>query len=335
MEAGLRKIVPHVQLEIRKNVLQRGNLCGAAESKASWAKSLNLPREGEYLFFAGCGYQFMKHTESMLRAGRMLGKVGIGIDASIGMGHLLDKIGLNVPTMTGMFAREPDSYAGVLISAVKILHHLGIDVAYLGEGEPCCGSPLYYSGFLGDFIELANKNHELFQSTGIQNIIGFIPACTSSLVNLYPNYIHGYGIKVRHFLDVVVEQIRRKNLKPKLGRKMVVTYHDPCQLSRYLQMTEQPRQILLSIEGLELREPEVMGRGRWSTCCGGGGLEATSPDLSLRMGLRRVEELAKTGASVIVTHCPACLMQMRTCVKAANLDVQVVDLAEILNNALG
>ena len=73
---------------------------------------------------------------------------------------------------------------------------------------------------------------------------------------------------------------------------------------------------------------------QWSTCCGGGGLEAGDPDLCERLGLRRVEELLNTGANVIVSHCPACVMQLRRSAVKMKADVKVMDLVEILDEAL-
>ena len=89
-----------------------------------------------------------------------------------------------------------------------------------------------------------------------------------------------------------------------------------------------------SIEGLELREPKAEQRGEWSTCCGGGGLEAVNPALSGRLGIRRLEELLATEASTIVTSCPACIMQLRASVKRLKKNISVVDLMEILDEAL-
>ena len=88
------------------------------------------------------------------------------------------------------------------------------------------------------------------------------------------------------------------------------------------------------IQGLELLEVGSQLSREWSTCCGGGNLEISDPHLSERMGLRRAEELLSTKASVIVTHCPACVMQLRRCVKKINPDVEVKDLVEILNDVM-
>jgi Fe-S oxidoreductase len=128
--------------------------------------------------------------------------------------------------------------------------------------------------------------------------------------------------------------LKKREIKPALKEKLVVTYHDPCQLSRYLDIIDEPREILNNIDGLELREPDAEQRGKWSTCCGGGGLEAASPELCERLGQRRAEELLETGAKVIVSHCPACIMQLRNSVKKLSADVSVMDLVEILDEAI-
>jgi len=63
-------------------------------------------------------------------------------------------------------------------------------------------------------------------------------------------------------------------------------------------------------------------------------LEAGSPELSERLGKRRIEELLNTGADVIVSHCPACVMQLKRSAQKTKADVRVLDLVEILDEAL-
>jgi Fe-S oxidoreductase len=340
MKNTIKNVVPVGHRYIRGNILEKSNIIGVEENKAAWAKDLDLPRQAEYTFFAGCGYQFMKYAEGTTRAARTMQKAGIGIDKSIslniGISKALGKVGIDLATITAKVAAagKEDLYTRILISAVSVLRKLGIDIGYLHQDEPCCGSPLYYAGFLDDYIENARKNCALLESLGIKKVIGLIPACTASLQNVYPQYVEGFDLKVYHFSEVVAQELKKKRLKPRYKKKLVVTYHDPCQLSRYLDIVDEPREILNNIDGLELREPDVEQRGKWSTCCGGGGLEAASPELCERLGKRRVEELLKTGAEVIVSHCPACIMQLRTSVKKLSADVSVMDLVEILDQAL-
>jgi len=337
MNKSLKEVVPIPHIYIRGNILEKGNMLGVAGDKAAWAKDLNLPRNAEFTFFAGCGYQFMRYIEGMMKAAASMEKIGLGMERSIGISKVFGKIGIDLPSITAKVtaAGKEDTYTIILVSAARILQKLGVDIGYMYEDEPCCGSPLYYSGFLDDYVENASKNFKVFKSLGIQRLIGLIPACTASLRDYYPKYVEDYDLEVYHFIEVVAQRLRETNIKPKLKEKLTIAYHDPCQLSRYLEIVDAPREVMTSIEGLELREPDPEQCKQWSTCCGGGGLEAGSPELCERLGLRRAEELLSTGANVIVSHCPACVMQLKRSTEKMKADVKVMDLVEILDQALG
>lgn len=336
MTKDLSSLVPLGHEHIKENILDKGNIPGVDADKASWARGLNLPRTGEYVFFAGCGYQTMRYAEGMLRAARGLEKVGVGMDKGLSMSRAFKKAGVNLPGITAKIssATVKDRYTGILTLSVKILQRLGVDLGYMHEEEPCCGSPLYYAGFVDQYRDQANRNFEKFKSAGVKRLIGLVPACTASLRDIYPGYVSGYDLEVKHFVGAVAERLGKLDTRLALKEKIIVAYHDPCQLSRYLGLVEEPRQVLAKIEGLELREPDADQRGRWSTCCGGGGLEASNPHLAKRLGERRMQELLKTGASVIVSHCPACVMQLRNAAKGLKTNVQVLDFVDLLWQSL-
>ncbi len=69
-------------------------------------------------------------------------------------------------------------------------------------------------------------------------------------------------------------------------------------------------------------------------CCGGGGMEASHPELSERLGVRRIDELLKAEAPIIATNCPACMMQLAKATKKLKANVKVMDVIEILDGAL-
>lgn len=335
MDRNLGDIVPAGHIFIRGNVLEKGSLTGVSANRAAWAKGLNLPLKAEYTFFAGCGYQHMKFVEGMMGALKNAEKFGLGVSKVMGMGKIFGKIGIDLTSITAKItASKEDPYTGILSKAVRVLQKLGVDVGYLHEEEPCCGSPLYYTGFEDEYAEHAQKNYRILKSFGVKKIIGLVPACTSALRNVYPKYIDKYDLEVEHFLEVVARRLGETGKNLKLKEKRVVTYHEPCQLSRYLGLIKQPREIMKEIEGLELVEPDPDHCGEWSTCCGGGGLEVCFPELSERLGTRRVDDLLKTGATIIATSCPACVLQISKAVEKLQVNVKVVDLVEILNEAL-
>ena len=336
MAKALKDVVPVGHIYIKENVQEKMNPIGVVHARSEWAKDLNLPRESEYTFFAGCGYQSLKYAEGMLSTAKGLEKVGMGMNKLIGLSKAFGKVGVDLTSIGAKVtaAGKSDPYTKVLLSAVSVLQKLGIDIGYLHEHEPCCGSPVYYAGFEDDYRKIANDNYTKFKTLGVKKIIGIIPACTSSLRDAYPKYVENYDLEVIHFLKFVAQKLRQNNLKLKLKEKLTVTYHEPCQLSRYLKIIDEPREIMHRIEGLEFREPDPEERETWSTCCGGGGLEASHPELSERLGLRRMAELQKTEAPVIVTNCPACMMQLLKAAKKGRAPVKVMDFIELIDSAL-
>ena len=335
MSNPAKKIIPAGHLYVKENVLKKNNLTGVSESKALWAKGLNLPRAAEYLFFAGCGYQQMKYIEGMMGAVKSAGKMGLSIGKVTGISKVFGKVGIDLTSIAAkVTASKEDPYTPVLLSSVSVLRKLGIDLGYMFEDEPCCGSPMYYAGFESDYADHARKNSEIFKSFGIKKIIGVVPGCTSALKNVYPKYVEGYDLEVQHLIEVTANLLKEKAIKPKAKEKVKVAYHDPCQLSRFLQIFEEPREIIKSIDGVELMELDPEQCGKWSTCCGGGGLEATHPELSERIGLRRAEELVKTGAALILSNCPACDLQLTRMIKKLDPNIKVLDLIRFLDDAL-
>jgi len=107
------------------------------------------------------------------------------------------------------------------------------------------------------------------------------------------------------------------------------------QLVRYLSLVEEPRRILRAIKGIELVEPDWT-KGEWATCCGGGGgFEAVFPELSQVLAVNRARELLETGAEIIATHCPGCVMQLKEGLRELKVDnVEVLDLSQVIAMAI-
>lgn len=335
MNGSVRSLIPAGCSQIRDNVLARDNLTGVSESRAAWAKDLDIPTQGEYTFFAGCGYQQMKYVEGMMHALKSTSKIGLGMGKAVRISKAFNKMGGDFSNLVAKItvSRE-DPYTPVLTSAISILRRLGIDVAYMHDREPCCGSPLYYSGFVQHYAEHARKNYETFKSLGVKKVIGIVPGCTFALAGVYREHVTGYDLEVRHILEVIANRLGGLADKPRVKQPVTVTYHDPCQLSRYLGIIEEPRTIIRSIEGVEFVEPDAEQCGKWSSCCGGGGLEATHPALSESIAANRVEELEKTGARIILSACPACEMQLRKAANRLDADVTVASVVKFLDEAL-
>ena len=317
------------------NIKSKDNILGASkESGTKWAKGLDLPKEAETIFFAGCGYQFSGDLESMMGLIRSMDKSIVGSEFAMGAANFQKKLGIDA---AGLFrkvvSKGNEAEAQPLRDAIKVLKKIGVKIGYLAEDEPCCGGIIYYAGMHKEFARHAIMVHDRLKSKGVKRIIGLVPSCTFTLRNLMASSAGTNDIEVKHFSEVVAQNISALELRfPKAVR---ITYHDPCQLGRYLGLTEEPRRILRAIKGIEFVEP-AWTKSDFSTCCGGGGgFEAVFPELSQMLAVNRTRELIETKAQIIVTSCPGCIMQLKAGLKELKADgVAVLDLAEIVAQSL-
>jgi dimethylglycine catabolism B len=308
------------------NIRSKDNIIGGPkEDAARWAKGLNLPKTGGTIFFAGCGYQFDTKLESLMGLIRKMDKSVVGTEMAMGLAGFQKKLGLD-----GMFmkvvGRGGKEDGQPLVDAVKVLRKLGENPAYLAEEEPCCGGLLHYMGLEEEFTGHLGKVRDRFKAKGVNKIISIVPSCTHTLRRLDSG---SEGLQVKHFSEVVAAGL--PNLALKFPRQVKVTYHDPCQLVRYMGIVDEPRKILKAIKGIELVETKWTS-GEMATCCGGGGgFEAVFPEMSEMLAVNRARELVETGAQIIVTQCPGCIMQLKTGLKALKAEnVEVLDLAQVV-----
>lgn len=328
-------LIPPGLTYLADNIISKQNILGVnREQSARWARGLELPRRAETVFFAGCGYQFSGQLEALMSLVRGIDKSVIGAELPLRFARFQKKLGLNLPGIySTVISRGGEDEVKPLEAAVKVLRNLGIRPGYLAEEEPCCGAPLFQAGLQDDFALNARQAYQKLKSAGVKKIIGVVPYCTHALARLFPLFVDGYDLEVKHFLEVVGSELQSRKLR--FPRKVRVTYHDPCQLVRFLNLVEEPRRILKAIENVTLVETDWT-HGEWSTCCGGGGgFEAVFPELSQMLAVNRARELADTGAEIIVTHCPGCIIQLKDGLRQLKVEgVEVLDLSQVIATAM-
>jgi len=328
-------LVPPGLTYLADNILTRQNILGVSKEQGSkWAHKLNLPTQGETIFFAGCGYQFSAQLEKLMSLARGVDKTVIGAELPMRFARFQKKLHVNLPVIySNVLSLGGVSEVKPLVAAVKVLNKMGIQPAYLGKNEPCCGATLYHAGMQDKFAENANKAYKSLKDAGVKNIISVVPYCTHALQKLFPAFVKDYDIEVRHFLDIVAEKISLFQLR--YPHPVRVTYHDPCQMVRYMNLIEEPRRILRAIGNVTLVEPEWT-KSEYATCCGGGGgFETVFPELSEVLAVNRVTELMETKPDIIVTHCPGCIMQLKDGLHKLKVEgVEVFDLMEVVATAM-
>ena len=118
-------------------------------------------------------------------------------------------------------------------------------------------------------------------------------------------------------------------IPPRHSVPMKVTYHDACHLCHAQQVRSQPRALLMMIPGLDLvplEESEI--------CCGAAGTyNLTQPEMSERLGKRKLGHLMMTGAEVVATGNVGCILQIEKQVRTSGSEMKVVHPIDLLDRA--
>ncbi|RPJ42247.1 MAG: (Fe-S)-binding protein, partial [Deltaproteobacteria bacterium] len=119
-----------------------------------------------------------------------------------------------------------------------------------------------------------------------------------------------FAAKVRDFSEFLIRDLKlsHEDLSSGAERKgnLKVTYHDPCHLSRYQGIKEEPRQVISALPGVELIEMDGADQ-----CCGmGGSFGLSYYDISKKIADKKASAIRKTGANAVGTTCPGCRMQL-------------------------
>lgn len=217
-------------------------------------------------------------------------------------------------------------------SLVKILRKGGIEVAYLGEKEVCCGIPQIWNGKIQSVKKLMEENGKTIEEAGVKTILTSCPDCYNAFHHHYTKIIGRNPFRVIHITEFLVQLLKERKIKfqEKINKK--VTYHDPCRLGREAGIFEPPREILKGIPGIELIEMRRNREHSW--CCGGGGVvNLVYPKLSIKIAKSRVQEALDTGAEMLVTCCPLCYRQFYN--RAWERGLDLMELIVLAATAMG
>ena len=214
---------------------------------------------------------------------------------------------------------------------VKLMKQAHVSFAVLGNDEVCTGEPIRRMGEEGRFQELVMKNLETLKGHGVKKIIVHCAHCFNTFKNEYPEF--GGEFEVIHHSQLLSRLVLEGKL-PRSAMAGSVTFHDPCNLGRINGIIDEPRQALMSLEGLDLREMERTKMT--SFCCGGGGANVWyEVKEKKKIGVIRVEEARKTGAQTLAVACPFCITMFEDATKALGDErIKVMDIAEIMVNSL-
>jgi glycolate oxidase iron-sulfur subunit len=219
-------------------------------------------------------------------------------------------------------------------ATARVLQHNGCEVV-IPRAQVCCGAIHYHSGVEGPALELARQNMRTFDPDSFDAIIVNAAGCGAMLkdyAHLLPAAEHDAADRfVRKVRDISEFLVELGPIAPTHPVPFRVTYHDACHLCHGQQVRRQPRQLLEMIPGLQLvplAESEI--------CCGAAGTyNLTQPEMSERLGRRKMDHIQATGAQAVVTGNVGCILQIARKIKERGSPMEIAHPIDLLDRAYG
>ncbi len=216
---------------------------------------------------------------------------------------------------------------------LKALKFLGVTII-IPKDQSCCGVPAVSAGATNTIESLAKDNLAMLKKHDCDYIVTACASCHSGLTQVYPGMgsdFEPYQDKIRDIFVFLVEQGLPAKLAelPAAKTPLKVTYHDPCHLRNH-GITKEPRQILKALPQVDYVEMENAG-----SCCGlGGTYSVYHYDTSKKIGAKKADHVLNSGAGIVATDCPGCIMQLQDSINHASGKQQAVHILDLLAEAL-
>jgi L-lactate dehydrogenase complex protein LldE len=216
-------------------------------------------------------------------------------------------------------------------ASLKLLEDAGC-VVEVPESQTCCGQPAYNSGDRADAKSVARGVITAFEA--YDYVVAPSGSCAGMIRRHYPALFsddpawrpraEALASKTWELVSFLTDVLGVSTVSASLDSS--VTYHDSCSGLRELGIQRQPRQLLRSVAGLELRElPDA------DVCCGFGGTFCVKyPDISNAIVEKKTAQIAATGATILLAGDLGCLLNMAGKLKREGWPTQTRHVAEVL-----
>jgi glycolate oxidase iron-sulfur subunit len=196
---------------------------------------------------------------------------------------------------------------------IEVLTRNGVEV-HIPKDQSCCGIPVLVHGDIETARTLARNNIDVIEKCGVDYLVTGCGSCGGAWKHDYKDILASdpvYGPKAAYWAERAydISTFLTKVVgyrKPEGRLDVVVTYHDSCHLKKSANVFKEPREILQNIPGVTFKE-----MSQPDACCGSGGsYVVTHYETASGIGQRKGEDINQTGAGVVSTGCPACMMQL-------------------------
>ena len=226
------------------------------------------------------------------------------------------------------------TFARLNEATVRGLTKNGCEV-HVPERQTCCGALHVHSGLAEDARRLARRNIDVFLEGGYDAVITNAAGCGSTLKE-YDHLLDAdgsYAARARRFIELVKdvnEFLAEIGLQAEPGPvRATATYQDSCHLAHGQRIRNAPRKLLRAIPGLEFRELPAS-----DTCCGSAGIyNVVHNEMAMALLEKKMDQVNRTGADLIVTANPGCLLQLRAGAELYGKGQRVAHVVEVLDEA--
>ena len=238
-----------------------------------------------------------------------------------------------VGMLLGCVQRE--FFPEVNAATARVLRAEGCEVVVPGQ-QGCCGALSMHTGREPEAQRFARAVVDVFESAGVEYVVVNAAGCGSAMKEyadlladdpMYAERAKALAGKVRDVSEILLEL---GPVAPRHPVPVVAAYHDACHLAHAQGVRSQPRQLLAAIPELEVREiadPDI--------CCGSAGIyNVLNPEPARELGDRKAASVLATGAEVLVTANPGCLMQVAASVRRTGGSIAMAHTVEVLDASI-
>jgi glycolate oxidase iron-sulfur subunit len=226
-------------------------------------------------------------------------------------------------------------FSDVNAATARVLAAEGCEVITPPE-QGCCGALMVHAGQEADALTLARRTIDVWERANVDTIVINAAGCGSTLKEYghllrddpqYAERARQFSAKCKDISEVLAE------LEPRAPRHPInlkVAYHDACHLQHAQGVRTEPRKALSTIPGLEIREiPES------AICCGSAGIyNLVEPEPAQQLGDRKVQNVLMTGADMLATSNPGCLLQIMNGLQRAGKPMPAVHPVELIDASI-
>ncbi len=218
-------------------------------------------------------------------------------------------------------------------AAIRVLRACGARVT-VPEGQHCCGLPHLDAGEPDGARALAKQTIQVLERAEADYVVTAAASCAIAMLHDYPRLLRDepeWRERARRLADrtmdllTFLERVAQPAALPEGSDRPVVTYHGFCQST--------------NVQGLGLTGARLLERAgysvaelpEWEVCCGfGGSTSIAHPEVSAGIAARKLANVRETGAAVVATDNPGCILHLRGVADAAQAPISVQHVAELL-----